>query len=105
MRITAITPRIAPSTIPVGNSRRATRHQSRRRISRSASARIISEVACEPELPPELMISGMNSVSTTAFSSSPSKPCMAEAVSISTRNSAQSQPARFRIIAKKPICM
>lgn len=51
------------------------------------------------------MISGMNSVRTIAFSSSPSKPCMAEAVSISDRNSAHSQPARFRIIVKKPISM
>ena len=28
---------------------------------------MISDVACEPELPPELMISGMNSASTTAL--------------------------------------
>ena len=27
---------------------------------------MMSEVACEPELPPELMMSGMNSASTTA---------------------------------------
>ncbi len=57
------------------------------------------------ELPPELMMSGMNRVRTMAFSSSPSKPCIAEAVSISERNRAQSQPARFRIIVRKPISM
>ena len=66
---------------------------------------MISEVACDPELPPELMMSGMNRVSTIAFSSSPSKPCMAEAVSISDRNSTQSQPPRLRIIRQKPLSM
>lgn len=66
---------------------------------------MISEVACEPELPPELMISGMNSVSTTAFSSSPSKCCMALAVNISPRKSAASQPARLRIMPAKLIFM
>ena len=51
-----ITPRMPPRTRPGGSSRTATRHQSRTATSRSASARMISEVACEPELPPELMI-------------------------------------------------
>ena len=50
-----------------GSSRSAMRHQSRSLTSRSASARMISDVACEPELPPELMMSGMNSASTTAL--------------------------------------
>ena len=68
----ASTPRIAPRVMPVGTSRSATFHQSRRRSSRRARLRISSEVACEPELPPELMISGMNSVSTTARASSSS---------------------------------
>ncbi len=31
---------------------------------------MMSDVACDPELPPELMIRGMNSVSTIARSSS-----------------------------------
>ncbi len=53
---------------PDGSSRSATRHQSRRASSRSARARMMSEVACRPELPPELMMSGMKSESTTAFS-------------------------------------
>ena len=66
---------------------------------------MISDVACEPELPPELMTSGMNIASTTAFEISPSKCCIAVAVSISERNSAHSQPARFRIIAPKLICV
>ena len=34
----------------------------------------MSDVACDPELPPELMMSGMNSASTTALAISPSKP-------------------------------
>ncbi|PAV93734.1 hypothetical protein WR25_01936 [Diploscapter pachys] len=72
MRTMATQPRIAPSTMPVGISRRATFHQSRRRSSRSARLRISNEVACEPELPPELMISGMNRVNTTARASSSS---------------------------------
>ena len=48
-------PRMAPSVSPVGSSREAIRHQSRNEISRSARARIMSDVACDPELPPELM--------------------------------------------------
>ena len=55
-------------------------------------ARMISEVACEPELPPELMMSGRKRASTTARSISCSKWPMAVAVSISPRNRAQSQP-------------
>jgi hypothetical protein len=88
-----------PSITPVGNSRSATRHQSRSLTSWSATARMISEVAWDPELPPELMISGIKRVRTTAFSSSDSKCCIALAVSISPRKSAHSQPARFRIIS------
>jgi len=64
-----------------------------------------SEVACEPELPPELLIRGINNVRTNAFSSSLWKLCIALVVSISLRNSAQRQPARFLIIIMKPICM
>ena len=96
---------MAPSVRPLGSSRSATRHQSLSLTSPSASARMISDVACEPELPPELMISGMNSVRTIAFSSSVSKCCIAVAVSISPMNSAQSQPARFRIIIRKLMSM
>ena len=46
------------------------RHQSLRPISRKARERMMRDVACDPEFPPELMMSGMNSVSTIAFSSS-----------------------------------
>ena len=98
-----MTPRMAPSVRPVGSSRSAMRHQSPSRISRSASARMMSDVACEPELPPELMTSGMNIASTTAFEISPSKCCIAVAVSISERKSAHSQPARLRIMLPKLI--
>ena len=48
---------------------RAARPATSRRSAHLAAApapRMISEVACEPELPPELMMSGMNSVSTIA---------------------------------------
>ena len=61
-------PRMPPSTRPAANSRRITRHQSPRRTSPSASARMTSVEACEPELPPLEMISGTNSASTTACS-------------------------------------
>ena len=54
---------------------------------------MMSDVAWLPELPPELMMSGMNSESTTARSISPSKCPIAVAVSISPRKSAHSQPA------------
>lgn len=62
---------------------------------------MISEVALAAAIAPELMISGMNRVSTTARSSSDSKCCIALAVSISEKNRMLSQPARLRIIAKK----
>ena len=51
--------------------------------------------ACEPELPPLEMISGTNSASTTARAISSSKYAIAVAVSISPRNSTESQPPRF----------
>ena len=66
MRQMPTVPRMAPSARPAISSRRATRHQSRSCTSPSAIARMMSVVACEPELPPELMISGMKSASTTA---------------------------------------
>ena len=88
-------PRIAPSARPAKISRRMTRHQSRSPTSPSASARMTSVDACDPELPPLEMMSGTNSASTTAFEISASKAPIAVAVSISPRNSAVSQPARF----------
>ena len=60
-------PRIAPNESPDCNSSRTTRHQSRKRTSPSAIARIINVEACDPELPPLEMIKGKNSASTTAF--------------------------------------
>ena len=63
---------------------------------------MMSDVACDPELPPELMMRGMKSVSTMARLSAPSKCCIAVAVSISLRNSAHSQPPRLRIMVQKP---
>lgn len=62
---------------------------------------MMSDVACEPELPPELMMSGMKRLSTSPRLNSTWKCCMAVAVSISLKNSAQSQPARFRIIVER----
>ena len=54
-----------------------------------------SVAACDPELPPLEMMSGTNKASTTAFWISASKAPIAVAVSISPRNNAVSQPARF----------
>ena len=90
-----MTPRIAPSARPAASSRRTTRHQSRSVTSPSASARMTSVAACDPELPPLEMMSGTNSASTTARSISASKTPIAVAVSISPRKSTVSQPARF----------
>ena len=49
-------PRMQPSVRPVGSSRISTRHQSESFNSPTASARMISDVACDPELPPEQLI-------------------------------------------------
>ena len=54
-----------------------------------------SVAAWEPELPPLEMMSGTNKARTTAFEISSSNAPIAVAVSISPRNSAVSQPARF----------
>ena len=64
---------------------------------------MISDVACDPELPPLEMISGRNEESTMAFSSSPSKWPIAVAVSSSPMNSTASHPARFFTIKSRPI--
>jgi hypothetical protein len=93
-------PRNAPRARPVTISRPLTRHQSRRRTSPSAMARITSVEACDPEFPPLLMMSGTNRASTTARAISPSKRAMAVAVSISPRKRAASQPPRFLIMRK-----
>ena len=87
--------------MPVASSRRMTRNQSRSRTSPSAIARMTSEVACEPELPPLEMMSGTNSASTTARSISFSKNPIAVAVSISPRKRADSHPARFFSMREK----
>ena len=50
-------------------------------------------------------MSGTNSASTTAFSSSPWKWPIAVVVSISLRKRAASQGARLPIIEKNPICV
>ena len=52
----------------------------------------MSDVACEPELPPLEMISGTNSASTTALAISSSKYPIAVAVNISPTNKTASQP-------------
>ena len=67
-------------------------------------ARMINEVACEPELPPDEMISGTNIASTTACSISVLEVAASPvAVSISPRNSTASHPPRFLSMSKKPI--
>ena len=98
-------PRMPPSARPAPISRRITRHQSRSVTSPSASARMTSVEACDPELPPLEMISGTNSASTTARAISFSKKPIAVAVSISPRNSTVSQPARFCTIRRNAMSM
>ncbi len=73
MRRKPTAPKIAPSENPALISRFATNHQSRNFNSPSAIARITSVEACEPELPPELITSGMNKFSTIALAISSSK--------------------------------
>src|SRR4051794_28058978 len=102
MRTNPITASTRPNPRPARNSRRMTRHQSRSFTSPSAIARMTRVVACEPEFPPLEMISGMNSASTTARAISFSKKPIALAVSISPRNSADSQPTRLRVICGRP---
>ena len=93
-----MTPRMAPKVTPAASSRRMTRHQSRSRISPNAIARMTRVVACEPEFPPLLMISGMKRASTTARSISAEKKPMAVAVNISPTKRMASHPARLRTI-------
>ena len=85
-------PSMVPRARPVGISRTTTRHQSRSASSFSAIARMISDVDCDPELPPDEMISGMNSASTAARSISCSKCPIAWAVSVSPTKRIASQP-------------
>ena len=75
-----------PSTRPLKISRRITRHQSLSETSPTAIACIISVLACEPLLPPLLIISGTKMESTTAFAISSLKKPMAVAVSNSPTN-------------------
>src|SRR5438067_210285 len=56
MRRNPITPRMEPRMTPWNSSRRTTRHTSPNASSRTASARMTSVDACEPELPPLEMI-------------------------------------------------
>ena len=84
-----------PKAKPEKTSRLSTRHRSPNVSSPSASARMTSVDACEPELPPLEMINGTNSANTTALAISFSKNPIAVAVSISPRNNTTSHPARF----------
>lgn len=61
----------------------------------------MSEEACEPVLPPEEMIMGTKSASTTALAISSSKKAMAVAVKPSPSSSATSQPVRLRTISHR----
>ena len=66
---------------------------------------MISEAACEPELPPLEMMSGTKRASTTARAISSSKRPIAVAVSISLRKSTISQPARLRTSVQNGVAM
>ena len=63
----------------------------------------MSEVACEPELPPELMMSGMNSASTTRPLDLVLEVPHGGGREHLAEEQRHSQPARLRIIAQKPI--
>lgn len=67
-----INPRTPPNIRPDAISFFITYHQSLSFKSPNAIALMISEAACEPELPPLEMMSGTKSAKTTAFSISPS---------------------------------
>ena len=103
MPVAPSVPRTNPSPSPERNSRWITRHQSRNRTSPRAIARMTRVVACEPEFPPLEITSGMNNASTTAREISASYRPIADAVSVSPRNSTDSQPARLRIMAIRPV--
>ena len=60
-----------PSASPWPISRDSTRMTSRIFTSPTASARVISVADCEPEFPPELMISGTKNISAVTDSSTP----------------------------------
>ena len=60
---------------------------------------------CDPEFPPLLMISGTNKATIGSNSISCSKTPIAVAVSISPRNSADSQPPLFFTIGQNSISM
>ena len=66
---------------------------------------MISDVACEPELPPELMTSGMNIASTTALLDLALKVLHRRRGEHLGEEQRQSQPARLRIILPKPISL
>ena len=66
MRKNPIEPRNSPRAALLISSLRKTFHHSFNSTSRRASERMRMEVACEPELPPELMMSGTNSATTAA---------------------------------------
>ena len=66
---------------------------------------MMSEVACEPELPPDEMMSGTNSANTTARSIAPSKYVIAVVVSISPTSNTDSQPPRFLSISSGAMSM
>ena len=97
-----MTPRVLPIATPCINSRCMTRHQSASVTSPSAMARMTSVLACEPELPPLEMMSGMKTDNTTAFAISLSNRPMAVAVSNSPTNSTISQTTRLLSMPRKP---
>ena len=98
-------PRMHPNASPENTSRRITLQTSFNVSSPTASARITSVDACDPELPPLEMISGTKRARTTARAISFSKNPIAVAVSISPRNRTTSHPARFFTMRAREICI
>ena len=91
-RIPSTKPRINPTAI----SRRMIFHQSLSVTSPSASARTISVAACDPELPPDEIISGRKSARMTAVSIVDENADIAVAVRNPPRKSTTSHVARLR---------
>ena len=88
-------PSVTPNARPTASSWRMTRHQSDSLMCPSAMARVMSVAACVPVMPPVAMHSGTKKVSATIWRIEASKLIRTDSVSISARNSTESQIERF----------
>ena len=90
---------------PVGNSRSATRHQSRKlHLAQRDGADDQTRSPAIPELPPELMIErNEHRQDDGLLELSPRNAAWPLRSASRDKNSAHSQPARFLIICRNPI--